>query len=436
MKSSLAREINRILLLSAIALAAAIALSSLWPLLVALAGYIYWSTSQLFQLYRWLVREDHVEPPDSSGLWGDLYTRLEHLFRKEQKAQAELQAIIARAQSSVNALADGVILIDGDGTLEYFNQSAAQFIGFRADKDIGQQLTNLVRFPPFTAYLQRGDFRDPFDLVSPKDDNLDLQIHVTEFGRGDKLILVRDVTRLHRLEQMRKDFVANVSHELKTPLTVLKGYLETLLDSVPEEQQRLRRSLTQMNQQSLRMEALVHDLLLLSRLENTQSDEAQQAVLVHGLLNRICEDARALSKDKAHTIEVDVPENARVIGNPAELDSAFANLVTNAVKYTPAGGHIQVKWWQDEQGAHMSVTDNGPGIDSRHIPRLTERFYRPDNSRVTDTGGTGLGLAIVKHVLLRHNGKLEIRSAVGKGSTFTCHFPPSRLVNKPTAIAG
>ena len=436
MKVSLAREFNRLLLLCIIALAAAIALSSLWPLVIALVAYIYWSTSQLFQLYEWLVREDHVEPPDSSGLWGELYTRLEHLFRKEQRAQGDLQAIIARARDSVNALSDGVILIDQYDHIEWYNQAAEKFLGLRASKDIGHPLTNLIRDPGFTAYLHKNAFNDPIELTSPKDDNQILQVLVTQFGQGDKLLLVRDVTRLHNLEQMRKDFVANVSHELKTPLTVLKGYLETLLDSTPSEQSRLTRALKQMSQQSSRMEALVHDLLLLSRLENTEADTTQQAVLVHGMLQRMREDALSISSNKGHQIELEVPKDARVVGNPAELESAFGNLITNAVKYTPDHGQIKIRWWQDDTGAHLSVSDNGIGIDPRHIPRLTERFYRPDNSRVTQTGGTGLGLAIVKHVLIRHKGRLEIQSTLGKGSTFTCHFPLSRLVNKPTAVAG
>jgi len=436
MKASLAREFNRLLLLCAFATAAAVALTSLWPLLLALASYIVWSTRQLFQLYEWLVREHHVEPPDSTGLWGELYTRLEHLFRKEEKARADLQGIIGRAQQSVNALTDGVILIDHLGHLEYFNEASALYLGFHRNNDLGQPLTNLMRAPIFTTYLQKGIFSEPIELSSPKDDNLMLQLLVTEFGVGDKLILVRDITRLRNLEQMRKDFVANVSHELKTPLTVLKGYLETLLDTMPEEQTRLHRALNQMSQQSNRMEALVHDLLLLSRLENTVADESQQAVPVHGMLQRMREDALSVSADKNHRIEIEVPSDARIIGNPAELDSAFANLITNAAKYTPANGEISIRWHQDDNGAHLSVSDNGLGIDPRHIPRLTERFYRPDNSRVTQTGGTGLGLAIVKHVLIRHNGRLEVKSELGKGSTFTCHFPRSRLVSKPTAVAG
>ncbi len=436
MKASLAKEVNRIVGLLALAAIAAIAVGHFWPLIAGMVGYIIWSTRQLFALYSWLVRDDHTEPPDSIGLWGEFYTRLEHLFQKERRAQENLQGIIHRAQQSVNALEDVVILIDQHGYLEYWNAAAERYMGFNPSQDLGQPLTNLIRHPRFTDYLHSGDFREALEIPSPVDDNRILQFRVTEFGIGEQLLMARDVTRLHHLEQMRKDFEANVSHELKTPLTVLKGYLETLLDTVPDEQARLRRALTQMESQSNRMEALVTDLLLLSPLENTDSDNDKQAVAVHGMLNRMRENALAMSADKHHQIELDVPEGARLVANPAELESAFGNLITNAVKYTPDSGRIRIHWWQDDNGAHLSVTDNGEGIDPAHIPRLTERFYRPDNSRVTQTGGTGLGLAIVKHVMLRHGGKLEIKSQLGQGSTFTCHFPAARLVSKPTAVAG
>ena len=436
MKSRLASEINRILILSGIAALAGVSLDSLWPVVIALAGYIVWHVRQLFELYSWLTQKEHTEPPDSSGLWGDLYTHLEHLFRKERRAQEELAGIIQRAQSSVNALEDAVLLIDRHGRLEYFNQTAELFLGFRHSQDMDQVLTNLIRDPRLYNYLHKGLFREPLELASPKDDNRILQYRVTEFGPGDRLIMVRDVTRLHKLEQMRKDFVANVSHELKTPLTVLKGYLETLLGSVPDDQTRLRRALSQMNQQSSRMEALVNDLLMLSRLESSQPEDAQQAVALHGLLQRMRDDAQSLSGDKQQQIRVEVPVEARLIGSPAELESAFGNLISNAVKYSPAKSEIRIRYWQDDRGAHFSVSDNGYGIDPTHIPRLTERFYRPDSSRHSETGGTGLGLAIVKHIMIRHQGRLEIKSEVGKGSTFTCHFPPSRLVTKPTAVAG
>lgn len=429
MKSKLASEVNRILILSGIATLAGISLNSLWPVVIALAGYIAWHLRRLFELYSWLTQKEHTEPPDSSGLWGDLYTHLEHLFRKERRAQEELAGIIQRAQSSMNALADTVLLIDRHGRLEYFNQSAQQFLGFRHGQDMDQVLTNLIRDPRLYNYLDKGVFSEPLELASPKDDNRILQYHVTEFGLGDRLIMVRDITRLHNLEQMRKDFVANVSHELKTPLTVLKGYLETLLDFVPSEQTRLRRALTQMDQQSSRMEALVNDLLMLSRLESSQPENTQHVVGLHDLLKRMRNDAEALNGGKQLEINLEVPLEARLIGNPTELESAFGNLISNAVKYTQRKGEINIRCWQNQHGVHVSVSDNGHGIDPSHIPRLSERFYRPDNSRHSETGGTGLGLAIVKHIMIRHQGRLEINSEVGKGSTFTCHFPPTRQVD-------
>lgn len=428
MRASLTREVNRILILVTAGVALCLLWSSIWPLVAVLTLYIVWSTRQLFALYTWLVSAEHTDPPDSTGLWGEFYTRLEHLFRQERRAQDNLQAIIQRAQESVNALEDVVVMIDRHGHLEYWNHAAERHLGLRSDQDLGQPLTNLMRHPRFTDYLAQGRFNEPLEIPSPVNDNHVLQFRITEFGEGDQLILARDMTRLHHLEEMRKDFVANVSHELKTPLTVLKGYLETLLDTVPEEQTRLRRALKQMDSQSHRMEALVDDLLLLSRLENTRADNTGQAVAVHGMLHRMRENALALLPEKNHHFTLTVPEDVRLLADPAELESAFGNLITNAVKYTPADGHIHIEWWHDDKGGHLSVSDDGVGIDPQHIPRLTERFYRPDNSRVTHTGGTGLGLAIVKHVMLRHDGRLEIRSALGKGSAFTCHFPPSRLV--------
>ncbi|MDX1802773.1 MAG: phosphate regulon sensor histidine kinase PhoR [Alcanivorax sp.] len=435
MKASLVKEINRIIIMLVLSLAAALAFGHLWPLVAGPLLYIAWSTRQLFRLYAWLIQEDHTDPPDRNGLIGEFYTRLGKLFRQERLAQEKLQGIIHRAQQSVNALEEAVILIDQHGYLEYWNPAAEQFMGFRPSQDLGQPLTNLVRHPKFTGYLANGDFRESLEIPSPVDDNRILQFRVTEFGVGEQLLMARDVTRLHHLEQMRKDFVANVSHELKTPLTVLKGYLETLLDTIPEEQGRLRRALVQMDSQSNRMEALVTDLLLLARLEAAEADNTRQAVALHGMLNRMRESALALSADKHHQIDLQVPAEARLIANPAELESAFGNLITNAVKYTPAGGRIVIRWQEDDKGGHLAVSDNGAGIDPIHIPRLTERFYRPDNSRVTQTGGTGLGLAIVKHVMIRHNGRLEIQSALNQGSTFTCHFPVSRLVHDRLAVA-
>jgi two-component system phosphate regulon sensor histidine kinase PhoR len=224
-----------------------------------------------------------------------------------------------------------------------------------------------------------------------------------------------------RLEQTRQDFVANASHELRTPLTVIRGYLETFLDQ--ELPKPLSRGLDSMQQQARRMENLVSDLLLLSRLEASLHISDEQPIQIHSVIQHIMEGAEQLGRDKGHQFNVDIAPNYDLAGQEIELHSAFSNLVYNAVRYTPANGVIKVRWWVDEQGGHFSVKDNGPGIESIHLPRLTERFYRVDESRSSASGGTGLGLAIVKHVLARHNGQLTIKSKVGKGSTFACHFP-------------
>ncbi len=259
------------------------------------------------------------------------------------------------------------------------------------------------------------------------DDRIRLQFNITRYGNREHLLLVRDVTRLHQLEQMRKDFVANVSHELRTPLTVIAGYLETLLEHAEGVNPRWLRALQQMNQQAGRMQHLLNDLLLLARLETSSRPTDNQPVAVGLLLQSIISDARALSGARAHLISLDADPQLQLKGSETELRSAFSNLVFNAVKYTPDGGTIHVRWWGDEAGAHLSVEDSGIGIEQKHLPRLTERFYRVDSSRASSTGGTGLGLAIVKHVLLRHQGRLDITSAPGRGSCFSCHFPTAQV---------
>lgn len=289
-------------------------------------------------------------------------------------------------------------------------------------------MTNLVRHPRFKEYFEQANYAEPLEIPSPTNDRLRIQLYITRYGNNEHLMLVRDVTRIHQLEQMRKDFIANVSHELRTPLTVICGYLETLLDNVEEVNPRWSRALQQMHQQSGRMQTLLNDLLLLAKLEATDYPSDNQPVSIDDLLQTIVEDAQELSGSKQQTITLEADAAVQLKGSEAELRSAFSNLVFNAVKYTPEQGRIHVRWWGDEQGAHLSVRDSGIGIDSKHLPRLTERFYRVDSSRNSNTGGTGLGLAIVKHVLLRHRARMEISSVPGHGSTFTCHFAPTQVV--------
>lgn len=424
----LRQEYRRIALTLMTCLLLAILTNSLWPVLLALLAWILYFLTKLTRLAHWTKNYDgKTPPPEASGSWGELFDRIYHILRREAQQRAALEQLIDRAEQSVTALRDAVVVVDRTGRIDFWNESAQRLLGLQAPHDKRQTLTNLLRDPRFSNYLHRGNFQQTLVLPSPNNENLQLEFTLTRFGTGDILIIVRDVTRLHNLEQMRKDFVANVSHELKTPLTVLKGYLETLADMVPDDKVRLHRALQQMSQQSDRMALLVNDLLLLARLESTETTNTGSQVPMASMLRQLVQDATTFAPEKAHRIDMHIDSDADLLGDATELQSAFSNLLTNAVKYTPPGGMIELRWWHDRNGGHLAVKDNGIGIEARHIPRLTERFYRPDDSRVTSTGGTGLGLAIVKHVMLRHDGLLQIESAPGKGSTFICHFPPRRL---------
>lgn len=402
-----------------------------WALVIGLAGYLGWHLQQLLRLHKWLrTRQGDEAPPDGYGLWGEVFDSIYHLQRRDQKVRGRLQAVIDRVQESTAALKDAVIMLDRDGNLEWWNIAAEKLLGLKTPQDSGQQITNLVRDPRFIEYFENHNYNEPLELPSPVSDRLRLQFHITQYGNREHLMLVRDITRLFQLEQMRKDFVANVSHELRTPLTVISGYLETLLDNVEDVNPRWLRALQQMQQQGGRMQNLLNDLLLLAKLEATDYPSDNQPVAVDLLLLSIKNDAQALSGERHHRIGLEADPHLKLKGSETELRSAFSNLVFNAVKYTPDEGSIQIRWWGDEQGAHLSVQDSGLGIEAKHLPRLTERFYRVDSSRASNTGGTGLGLAIVKHVLLRHRARLDIASTLGKGSTFTCHFPTLQVVRR------
>jgi two-component system phosphate regulon sensor histidine kinase PhoR len=402
-----------------------------WTLLLGLAGYLGWHLQQLLRLHKWLrTRQGDEAPPDGYGLWGEVFDSIYHLQRRDQKVRGRLQAVIDRVQESTAALKDAVIMLDRDGNLEWWNIAAEKLLGLKTPQDSGQQITNLVRDPRFIEYFENHNYNEPLELPSPVSDRLRLQFHITQYGNREHLMLVRDITRLYQLEQMRKDFVANVSHELRTPLTVISGYLETLLDNVEDVNPRWLRALQQMQQQGGRMQNLLNDLLLLAKLEATDYPSDNQPVAVDLLLLSIKNDAQALSGERHHRISLEADPHLKLKGSETELRSAFSNLVFNAVKYTPDEGNIQIRWWGDEHGAHLSVQDSGLGIEAKHLPRLTERFYRVDSSRASNTGGTGLGLAIVKHVLLRHRARLDIVSNLGKGSTFTCHFPTLQVVRR------
>src|SRR5690554_174572 len=397
-----------------------------WLMVIALGAYLAWTLFQAIRLHRWLFSPERpAQPPSSQGLWGDLFDGLYKYQTEHQQTQQRLQNLISRVQESDNALRDVVVMTDSQGNMEWWNQTAENLLGLRKPTDRGQPIQNLVRTPRFKRYFMSKNYDAPLQIRSPHKPDVILSIHITLFGEDDRLIVGQDISRLHHLESVRQDFISNVSHELRTPLTVLSGYLETILDHQEDIPPRWKRALHQMQQQSLRMQALVADLLLLSRLEDHDHIPPQRPLNLELLLDSIKQDAEALSGGQ-HQITLHKRTHCRFIGDEAQLRSAFSNLVFNAVKYTPAGGSIDIEWWEDEQGVHFGVTDTGMGFDPIHIPRLTERFYRVDPSRNTQTGGTGLGLAIVKHVLINHEGRLEIQSKLGQGSRFVCHFPLSR----------
>ncbi|MFJ7882644.1 phosphate regulon sensor histidine kinase PhoR [Pseudomonas sp. NPDC096917] len=404
-----------------------------WSLAAGLGLYLGWTLKQLLRLHDWLRHHKPDEaPPDGYGLWGEVFDSIYNLQRRDLRVRGRLQAVIDRVQESTAALKDAVVMLDSDGNLEWWNRAAETLLGLKTPQDSGQPVTNLVRHPRFKEYFENNNYNEPLDIPSPVNDHLRIQLYITRYGNNEHLMLVRDVTRLHQLEQMRKDFIANVSHELRTPLTVICGYLETLLDNVEEVNPRWKRPLSQMQQQGERMQTLLNDLLLLAKLEATDYPSDNQPVAIDVLLRSIKSDALALSGQRNQTITLDLETDVALKGSEAELRSAFSNLVFNAVKYTPDGGSIRIRWWADHLGAHLSVQDSGVGIDNKHLPRLTERFYRVDSSRNANTGGTGLGLAIVKHVLLRHRGHLEISSVLGHGSTFTCQFAPVQVIKANT----
>ncbi|MGF2734289.1 phosphate regulon sensor histidine kinase PhoR [Marinobacter sp. DUT-1] len=403
----------------------------LWGLTFGLVVYLWWTLVQARRLYHWLANPSGTdEAPQSIGMWGDIFDGLNKLHQNHLRTQDRLRARINRVQESTNAMRDGVIMTDSRGAMEWWNGSAEHLLGFRRNTDQGQYIHNLIRNPSFKSYFDSRDYREPLEINSPAKPHIHLQIQISLFGDDDRLIVAKDVTRLYQLEQMRRDFVGNVSHEMRTPLTVISGYLETLVDHADELPPKWRRAINTMAAQSSRMEALITDLILLSRIETGEQTVDDSLTDVDALIEQICHDAKALSGDKQHEFTIDLTDHRLLRGDESQLRSAFSNLVFNAVKYTPAKGHITVSWTTNREGAHLSVKDTGIGIDPVHIPRLTERFYRADPSRHKDTGGTGLGLAIVKHVLLNHDGNLEIRSRIGEGSEFICHFPRERLVER------
>ena len=382
-----------------------------------------------FRNFARLDRWSHKPVVDASlegeGAWDGLFGRL-YRHEKDLRAQIarrddELAMLIAAGQ----ALTDGVVLLDQLGQIIYCNTTAETQLDLVMATDRGQPVVNLVRQPEFIGYLEAGDYSRPLTMRSDRRSDRVLSIHVVPYADNRRLMQIKDVTQTDRLDRMRRDFVANVSHELRTPLTVLAGFLETLqeFDVAPDER---KRYLDMMAAQSKRMQSIVQDLLTLSSIESAPPPE-NEVVDMASLIDKLHRDADALSAGR-HNIVVETAGQCDLRGSEPELVSAFGNLVANAVRYTPAGGTIRIAWKSGLEGGEFLVQDTGIGIDAKHLPRLTERFYRVDRGRSRDAGGTGLGLAIVKHSLNRHQAQLDIKSTPGVGSSFAARFPANRLV--------
>lgn len=386
---------------------------------------------------RWLSDPDTRAVPDGTGLWVDAFSQLNKLTKRRRKEREQHAAALLQMEQATSALPEGVVILGEGDRIEWCNPQAEHHFGLDGDRDVGQQITYLARQPEFVQYLARNSFAEPLVLRGMRHDDLVLSIKLIAYGSSKRLLISRDITHLERIETMRRDFVANVSHELRTPLTVVNGFVETMQDMPSLENGMARRALQLMGDQTKRMENLVNDLLTLSRLENEQNILHEETVDVPALMNTLLEEGRVLSNGQ-HQLKLEIESGSRLSGSISELHSAFGNLVTNAIRYTPPGGGIQLRWYEQPDG-HMvfCVRDSGIGIAPQHISRLTERFYRVDRSRSRETGGTGLGLAIVKHIAMRHQAQLNIASEEGKGSTFSITFPAKRRIPEedPTAIS-
>jgi two-component system phosphate regulon sensor histidine kinase PhoR len=424
-------ELLRLALLAGLALIVGwISGQYLWSFLIAALFALARAYRLLYRLYAWLTRGRRSEPPDAPAVWGELVDEIYRIHQRGRRRKKKMVKLLGRFRESTAAMPDAIVLLDASMGIEWFNETAKPMLGLKP-QDVGRRIGTLLRHPDFSDYLRAPEYEESLEMPWPEDPERRLNLRLVPFGNKQSLLLARDVTHVHRLEQMRRDFVGNVSHELRTPLTVITGYLEALTDHRDVDPEAIRGSLMQMSTQAERMRRIVEDLLMLTRLETRQERQEQDTeVAVPAILSALLEDARVLSGPLRHEMTLDSEEDLWLRGSAAELHSAFSNLISNAVRYTPSGGHVAIRWWSDAQGAHFSVQDDGIGIEPRHLPRLTERFYRADTDRSRENGGTGLGLAIVKHVLQGHDARLRIESEPGRGSTFACDFPPERILRR------
>lgn len=394
-----------------------------------LAIYLGIQIYDLYVLQKWFKSPELDNLPEGIGLAEDIFNALLKYERSNQQKNLELNAALERFSSMANAIPDGLVILSAANEIEWCTANAERQLGLNLSTDQNLPIVNLVRNSHFIAYLYNGDYEEPFKLKNARNTDAILEIWIIALDSRQKLLISRDITQLEKVDAMRRDFIANVSHELRTPLTVVGGFIETLSDMEGAIPENIRSYFGMMQEQTTRMRRLIEDLLTLSHIESNTQPPEDKPIAMKNLVNMLVNDGKALSQGK-HEITMECDDRLDLLGAMDELQSALGNLVSNAVRYTPAGGTIHISWKLQQDQAVFSVRDNGIGIEEQHIGRLTERFYRVDRGRSRETGGTGLGLAIVKHILTRHQAKLEIESELGKGSNFSAVFPQTRILKQ------
>jgi len=396
-----------------------------WVLLIGSLGLLAWNYSQLVRLNFWLWQDKRLTPPNSRGSWERAFNGIYRRQKKNRQRMSRLVYLLGRFRQGAEAFPDAAVVLDTNHTIIWCNKLAQQLLGLVWPLDQGQRIDNLLRHPDFGYYLQRGKFSEPLELASHRGKRCIVEIRIMSYGAGQFLLIARDITHARQLEGLRKDFVANLSHELKTPLTVLQGYLE-MMQTMAEPDSPNIKAMDQMQQQTLRMRSMVEQLLVLSKIESSAQSKLDYHIDMAHMMRGLEEEAIALSQGQ-HELIFFCESGLGLNGNEDELRSACSNLISNGIHYTPAGGSIDISWRIDGDNGVFSVSDSGDGIAPQHLSRLTERFYRVDRARGRKTGGSGLGLAITKHALSHHYSELKIESTIGQGSTFSFVIPANLI---------
>lgn len=402
-------------------------------LLLAALGYILWLHRNLMRLLRWIRSRDDLKDTEPPGVFEEITLEVDYLRERHKKRKKKLANYLKQFQQATRALPDATVVLDEDGAVQWANDAAGRHLGIRWPEDLGQRITNLVRLPTLRDFVHEHQEAAALEIPCPTDPDRYLSVLMAPYGKNQWLFVARDVTQLHRANKIRSDFVANVSHELRTPITVFRGYLENLREQKHLAPKPWHGAIDRMSEHADRMQSIVEELLLLSRLEEEDNVPRPQPVAIAQLLMEVQQQARRLSDEREHIFSLEIDSKLMIRGAQQELYSAFSNLIFNAVHYTHAKGIIKIRWYRDRNGAHLEVQDNGMGISEEHLDRITERFYRVDASRARAHGGTGLGLAIVKHVLTRHGAALAVSSKLGEGSTFRCDFPAALIIEEEQA---